>query len=642
MSPNDENTRDIRADDAAGTDEEYFALLERRRRALADKRSEGRQSSADAKEQIKRDPAKKTLPDPTRPNHARPDQPRPNQPRPNQPRPNQPRPNQPRPNQPRPDQPRPNQPRPNQPRPDRRQIPLTPEEKRRRSLAAAEAQRRAEAQKAALAARKRAEAARRAEEKLQKKERRRAIARRRREFCSDWFWRIWDVFKLFAVIFILLSAMLISAFAIRLAMTAGKTETDDRDFTYIVEDSRRKMERRIVVRNDVVYVDFTDIAALCGVGISGTRTELVFEAGAGETAVFVPASDRAVLNGNSVVLEGAAEVNEEDEHLWLPLSFVKQYFIGVDAELSEVEKKNKKYLVISISRTPDPESTGALGSYITPSFRLKSGAALSGISPYDTPGIQAPPADPAPRYEFSADLSAYERYMSPDSMTRDSYLLLVNSENRLSYRYTPAALTDVEASRDEKNKTRLSLYAARSLDALLIEAAASGYPTVRAGTGYVSYEEASALFDSYISAERNYSRQNYAATGKRFSDRAYAVLGETYLSENYIQKDNYTLSLADARRVVLSYCDEPGTDEHQSGLCVDLCDISPSGSSYTADEFYAWLDENAHKFGFILRYPADKTEITAHAAEPWHLRYVGRYHAAKMHSSGKCLEEYTA
>lgn len=184
---------------------------------------------------------------------------------------------------------------------------------------------------------------------------------------------------------------------------------------------------------------------------------------------------------------------------------------------------------------------------------------------------------------------------------------------------------------------KLALFAERSLEALFTEARAAGYTTVRASLGYVSYNDRAELFDGYLSAERNFSSRNYAATGKRFSDRAYAVLGSTYLNENYVSKDSYTLSLADARRVVLSYCDEPGSDEHQSGLAVDLCDISPSAGDFASSPFAAWLKENAHKFGFVIRYPADKTAETGHAAEPWHLRYVGRYHAAAMHASANAL-----
>lgn len=55
---------------------------------------------------------------------------------------------------------------------------------------------------------------------------------------------------------------------------------------------------------------------------------------------------------------------------------------------------------------------------------------------------------------------------------------------------------------------------------------------------------------------------------------------------------------------------------------------------------YSWLAENAHKYGFIKRYPSDKTDITGVINEPWHYRYVGKEAALEIYSQGMCLEEY--
>lgn len=667
MSPNDENARRERAD-AAGTDEEYFELLEGRRRVLAEKRSEnasaGTREDAQPRQrdagQMKVPPRGAQTPQTPRQQDARPTtgQARATQMR-SSTRPSQTqsvqtgsstRPTQ-KAQQAQASQQARTRTQQAAPRQSYPRAPLSEAEERRRAEArrrAEEEARRVAAEKAAAreaaaraAAEKRAAEERcRAEEAKRQKEIRRRIREKKRAELAARAMAAGENLLLFFVIFMIVCATALSVFVIHLARTARADENDERGFTYIVDESRRSLDRNEVVFDGVVYVDFTGIAELCGVGVSGVSDELVFEASGGETAVFTPGSDCARVNGNPVTLEGAALMR--NGRLWLPLSFVRECFVGADAELTEVEKRNRKYLVITVSRTPDPEATGALGSYIASSFRLKAGDTLSGILPYDTPGIQTPQAETAPTYEFTADLSAYERYMSPDVMTRDSYLVLVNKTDRLTYRYMPAALTTVPLSRDTEDPVTLCLYAAKSLEALLTEAASAGFSSIRAASGYVSYDDAAALFDNCLTAERNYSRQNYAATGKRFSDRAYSVLGGTYLSENYIQKGNYTLSLADARRVVSSYLDEPGTDEHQTGLAVDLADTSPAAGSFADSAFYAWLCENAHKFGFVIRYPADKTDVTGHDAEPWHLRYVGRYHAAKMYKSGACLEEYLA
>ena len=81
----------------------------------------------------------------------------------------------------------------------------------------------------------------------------------------------------------------------------------------------------------------------------------------------------------------------------------------------------------------------------------------------------------------------------------------------------------------------------------------------------------------------------------------------------------------------------PGTSEHQLGLSVDL---NPDRSYSTAQEVYQWLEENGARFGFIRRYPPDKTDLTGVIHEPWHYRYVGAEAAAVIYEKGLCLEEY--
>ena len=86
----------------------------------------------------------------------------------------------------------------------------------------------------------------------------------------------------------------------------------------------------------------------------------------------------------------------------------------------------------------------------------------------------------------------------------------------------------------------------------------------------------------------------------------------------------------------------PGTSEHQTGLALDLVSMSyqilDEKQAETPEQ--QWFMEHCWEYGFILRYPADKCEITGIGYEPWHYRYVGREAAAAMKESGQCLEEY--
>ncbi len=69
-------------------------------------------------------------------------------------------------------------------------------------------------------------------------------------------------------------------------------------------------------------------------------------------------------------------------------------------------------------------------------------------------------------------------------------------------------------------------------------------------------------------------------------------------------------------------------------------DINADTSKCSSDAVYQWLDENAYKYGFVKRYPEDKTDITSINNEPWHYRYVGKDAARTMKQENLCLEEY--
>lgn len=84
--------------------------------------------------------------------------------------------------------------------------------------------------------------------------------------------------------------------------------------------------------------------------------------------------------------------------------------------------------------------------------------------------------------------------------------------------------------------------------------------------------------------------------------------------------------------------------EHTTGLALDLLseNCEQADASYAQTPEAQWLEENAHRFGFILRYPEDKQHITGVIFEPWHYRYVGVDAAAQMYEQNLCLEEYLA
>ena len=87
---------------------------------------------------------------------------------------------------------------------------------------------------------------------------------------------------------------------------------------------------------------------------------------------------------------------------------------------------------------------------------------------------------------------------------------------------------------------------------------------------------------------------------------------------------------------------KPGYSEHQTGLAMDITTPDCQMSEFKNTNAYVWLKDNSYKYGFILRYPEDKTDITGYAFESWHYRYLGKYMAKKVFEEGLTYDEYYA
>ena len=173
-------------------------------------------------------------------------------------------------------------------------------------------------------------------------------------------------------------------------------------------------------------------------------------------------------------------------------------------------------------------------------------------------------------------------------------LIIVNRWNELPEDYS-VELT--ELSNGQKVDSRIYPYLQEMFDAARAEGV---YPVVR--EGYRTEEEQQEILDNKI---------------------------QTYINQGYSQSR--------AERTAKEWVALPGTSEHQLGIAVD---INADKSKCSNEEVYAWLAENAYKYGFILRYPMGKQEITGTSYEPWHYRYVGEEAALEIYEQGKCLEEY--
>lgn len=104
--------------------------------------------------------------------------------------------------------------------------------------------------------------------------------------------------------------------------------------------------------------------------------------------------------------------------------------------------------------------------------------------------------------------------------------------------------------------------------------------------------------------------------------------------KKYIQEGK---TQEEAEKLTNEYINKPGSSDHNLGLAVDFNKVD---NEFEKLDGFKWLQKNAENYGFVLRYPKDKEDITKIAYESWHWRYVGVEHAKKMNELNMCLEEY--
>lgn len=205
-----------------------------------------------------------------------------------------------------------------------------------------------------------------------------------------------------------------------------------------------------------------------------------------------------------------------------------------------------------------------------------------------------PPVVPVPEQVEPEPESQPEETVTPVT-PEDDLLLLVNRDNPLPEGYEVTELTELS------NGESVATVIYPDLQEMFNDARAQGVNPIVA-SGYRTPEKQQSLMDEKI-----------------------ASLMEEGLSEE------------DAAGEAAAWVNPVGYSEHQTGLAVD---INADGIQSAGYEVYDWLAQNAWQYGFILRYPEDKTEVTGTEYEPWHYRYVGREKAAEIYNSGLCLEEY--
>lgn len=174
-------------------------------------------------------------------------------------------------------------------------------------------------------------------------------------------------------------------------------------------------------------------------------------------------------------------------------------------------------------------------------------------------------------------------------------LTLVNSENKMPDRY------EVELENIDQYR-KFDSRAIEYLNSMINDMKASGAINIWPQSTYRSVETQTELYNNKV--------QYFKSIGK---------------------------SEEEAKALTEQVINKPGCSEHNLGLAVDFNYVK---ESFKDTKEYAWLKENAEDYGFILRYPKEKENITKVSYEPWHWRFVGIEHAKKINELGMCLEEY--
>lgn len=200
--------------------------------------------------------------------------------------------------------------------------------------------------------------------------------------------------------------------------------------------------------------------------------------------------------------------------------------------------------------------------------------------------------------------------LPPESTLPPMYydrLMIANYKNALESDYTPADMVKVPTQYAAPDYT--TMYVTRET----LEAYIDLYNAmVRESGGYMHV----------ISAYRSYARQT----------QLYNKAVEAFISQGKTTNE--------ARSLAMDTTQTPGHSEHQLGNTMDVSNNNNTNHDFHKTKAGAWLKQNAHKYGFIIRYPEDKVDITRIDYEPWHIRYVGVYHATYMYVNNLCLEEY--
>lgn len=181
-------------------------------------------------------------------------------------------------------------------------------------------------------------------------------------------------------------------------------------------------------------------------------------------------------------------------------------------------------------------------------------------------------------------------------------------------------------------------------------------PAVNLNTSYILVNKYNYLEETYEPENLQEISSQYALNGMKlvsyakdaFEEMSKAAKKEglsivamsTYRDYNYQTTLYNNYAKQDGKEKADTYSGRPGYSEHQTGLAVDVYNMKESYTNFEKTKEFTWMEENAYKYGFILRYPQNKEKETGYEYESWHYRYVGKEIAEYIKNNNISYEEY--
>ncbi|MBO4422903.1 MAG: D-alanyl-D-alanine carboxypeptidase family protein [Clostridia bacterium] len=331
-----------------------------------------------------------------------------------------------------------------------------------------------------------------------------------------------------------------------------------------------------LIRDGVIYVCGNDIVNLCGFTVTGTEEQIKY---------ISPDSGNDTVQFFAGTNKAVINKNEirleadavlEDKKLYIPMSFFTSYSTGIVCEY-----------------TPETEeSRAAVKVYkkLLNEYEYKTSGRVPVYEPV-TFRLKEPVvidsidervvATDIKEVTYKIDISKYADAINPEKVY--GYISVINADHVPEKEIKPGDLVELTAPEamepsPYESTVMLRKIAAEALEAMMLD--------IRG--------------EADLKQFRIYSGYHSAATSEE---------------------------------------EDPMQDESMLGLTVEAY-FKPKDATYAGSETYKWFVENSYKYGFIIRYPKDKTDVTGVGFRPWTLRYVGRYAASKMREERLCLEEF--